>query len=146
MVRVWDWRAGRLACPPFEHRDEALDAAFTPDGRWVLTASVDGTARAWDWRTGKPVTPPVPVGGKAMTVAVAPDGLHAVVGGFLGGLAVLDLRDLAPGPVPVPDALVTRAELAAGQRVHEGGGVINLSADEWLARWSGPPAPLGGGR
>ena len=24
-VRVWDWRAGRLACPPFEHAKDAID-------------------------------------------------------------------------------------------------------------------------
>jgi hypothetical protein len=27
------------------------------------------------------------------------------------------------------------AELVAGQRLHEGGGTVNLSADEWLDRW-----------
>jgi hypothetical protein len=27
------------------------------------------------------------------------------------------------------------AELLAGQRLHEGGGTVNLSAEEWLDRW-----------
>jgi hypothetical protein len=34
-----------------------------------------------------------------------------------------------------PDALCRRAELLAGQRLHEGGGTVNLSAAEWLDRW-----------
>ena len=34
-----------------------------------------------------------------------------------------------------PDALCLRAELLAGQQLHEGGGTVNLSADEWLDRW-----------
>ena len=34
-----------------------------------------------------------------------------------------------------PDALCLRAELLSGQRLHEGGGTVNLSADEWLDRW-----------
>ena len=28
-----------------------------------------------------------------------------------------------------------RAELLAGQRLHEGGGTVNLSDAEWLDRW-----------
>ena len=69
-----------------------------------------------------------------MSVAVTPDGKHAVVGGFMGSLAVLDLAELTRTEVD-PDALVLRAELLAGQRLHEGGGTVNLSADEWLDRW-----------
>jgi WD40 repeat protein/serine/threonine protein kinase len=133
-VRVWDWRAGRLVCPPFEHAEEALAAAFTPDGRWVLSASVDGTARAWDWRTGKPVTPPLSIKGQSVSVAVTPDGKHAIIGGDLAALAVLDLGELAQAGED-PDALCLWAELLAGQRLHEGGGTVNLSAAEWLERW-----------
>ena len=135
-VRVWDWRAGRLVCPPFEHAKEANAAVFTPDGRWVLSASVDGTARAWDWRTGKPVTPPLTIEGDPLSIAVTPDGQHAVVGGGLGRLVVLDLGDLAPHENDADtDRLCRWAELLAGQRLHEGGGTVNLSADEWLDRW-----------
>jgi WD40 repeat protein len=133
-VRVWDWRAGRLVCPPFEHGRDAVAATFTPDGRWVLSASADETARAWDWRTGKPVTPPLVLGGGPRSVAVTPDGKHAVVGGERTELAILDLGELARTDAD-PDALCLWAELLAGQRLHEGGGTVNLSAAEWLDRW-----------
>jgi WD40 repeat protein len=133
-VRVWDWRAGRLVCPPFEHTMDAVAATFTPDGQWVLSASVDGTARAWDWRTGKPVTPPLRIEGAPLSLVVTPDGRYAVVGGAQVALAVLDLSELTPTAVD-PDALCRWAELLAGQRLHEGGGTVNLSADEWLERW-----------
>ncbi len=72
-----------------------MTAAFTPDARWVLSASDDGTARAWDWRTGKPVTPPLTITRRPWSVAVIPDGKHAVVGGDLDTLALLDLGNLA---------------------------------------------------
>ena len=135
-VRVWDWRDGRLVCPPFEHARDAVSATFTPDGRWVLSVSADMTARAWDWRTGKPVTPSLAIGGMAWSVVVTTDGKHAVVGGCQAALAVLDLGDLARSDSDVDtDAMCLRAELLAGQRLHEGGGTVNLSADEWLDRW-----------
>ncbi len=133
-VRVWDWRIGRLVCPPFEHGKEALAAIFTPDGRWVLSASIDGTARAWDWRTGKPVTPPLQIEGEPLSIVVTPDGKHVVVGGSQPSLAVLDLGELGRTDSD-PAALCRWAELLAGQRLHEGGGPVNLSADEWLDRW-----------
>jgi WD40 repeat protein len=139
-VRVWDWRTGMLACPPFEHAKDAMAATFTPDGHWVVSVSVDGSARAWDWRAGKPVTPPLPIGGGPQSVALTPDGKHAVVGGFHDALEVLDLGELARADGD-PNDLCRRAELLAGQRLHEGGGTVNLSAPEWLDRWRAFPRP-----
>jgi WD40 repeat protein len=133
-VRVWDWRAGRLVCPPFEHAKEVDAATFTPDGRRVISVSYEGTARVWEWRTGKPITPTLSTGDGSLGVVVTPDGKHAVVSGFHNALTVLDLGELAP-TTGDPEALCRWAELLAGQRLHEGGGTVNLSADEWLDRW-----------
>jgi len=133
-VRVWDWREGILVCPPFEHAKDAVAAIFTPDGRWVLSASDDETVRAWDWRTGKPVTPPLKIKGSPMSLAATPDGKYVVASGFQDALAVLELGELARTDAD-PDALCLWSELVAGQRLHGGGGTVNLSADEWLDRW-----------
>jgi WD40 repeat protein len=134
-VRVWDWQAGRLACPPFEHEQDAMAATFTPDGRWVLSVSFDGTARAWDRRTGKAVTPALRHTNDALlSLLVTPDSKHAVVGGFRNELTVLDLGELGRDTDDL-DALCLWAELHAVQRLHEGGGTVNLSAAEWLQRW-----------
>ena len=36
-------------------RDSVTSAAFSPDGRRIVTASADNTARLWDAETGKPI-------------------------------------------------------------------------------------------
>jgi WD40 repeat protein len=135
MARVWDWKARRLVSPPLVHGNEVHAAAFTPDGNWVVTASLDRTARVWDWRTGMPVTPGLPLRGRGLNVAVTADSRYAVVGGFAVALEVIHLADLAEDEELDAEDLCQWAEVLSGQRVHEGGGVANLTAQEWLDRW-----------
>src|SRR5262249_56795631 len=47
---------------PLRRGDLVTHAVFSPDGRRVVTTSVDGTGRVWDAVTGEPVTPPLPHG------------------------------------------------------------------------------------
>jgi hypothetical protein len=86
-------------------------------GGLVAVASYDGSVRVRDLATG----------GDSLGVVVTPDGKHAVVGGFQHALAVLDLNDLATADVAA-DLLCRWSELLSGQRLHEGGGTVNLSA------------------
>src|SRR5262249_10837456 len=46
-AKLWDAGSGNLIAS-FEHLDELRDAAFSPDGGRVVTASVDQTAKLWD--------------------------------------------------------------------------------------------------
>jgi WD40 repeat protein len=134
-ARLWDWRAGRLAVPPLEHEHEIQAAAFTPDGRRVVTAGDNAVVRVWETGTGKPLTPPLPVGGTGLTLLFTPDGTRAIVAGLMDSVAVVHLADwLTPLPLG-PAELCTYGEVLSGQRVHEGGGVTNLTAEEWMERW-----------
>ena len=49
-ARVWNSANGALLAILEGHTDSVLSAAFTADGRRVVTASQDGTARIWDLR------------------------------------------------------------------------------------------------
>ena len=40
-------------------RSGVNSAAFSPDGRFVVTASEDGTARVWEAATGKAIGEPL---------------------------------------------------------------------------------------
>src|SRR5262249_25366848 len=37
------------------HKDSLISVAYSPDGRWIGTASWDGTTRIWDAQTAKEV-------------------------------------------------------------------------------------------
>ena len=57
-----------------------LSAAFSPDGKRIVTASEDKTARLWDAETGKPIGEPLK-GHEAYACASAafsPDGKRIV--------------------------------------------------------------------
>ncbi|MCI0746875.1 MAG: hypothetical protein L0Y58_15845, partial [Verrucomicrobia subdivision 3 bacterium] len=59
--RIISALAHRNFCVPLfrlEHKGTASAAEFSPDGRRVVTASSDGTARIWDGLTGKPLLGP----------------------------------------------------------------------------------------
>jgi WD40 repeat protein len=46
--RVWDADTGKLVGEPMTHGERVFSASFSPDGKRVVTASKDNTARVWD--------------------------------------------------------------------------------------------------
>jgi WD40 repeat protein len=62
----------------FRHDANLSSASFSPDGRWVVTASADRTARVWDTTTGKPVGQPLQHDGRVNSAVFSPDGKWVV--------------------------------------------------------------------
>jgi WD40 repeat protein len=58
-----------------------LYATVSPDGRRMLVAGADDTARIWDVATGQPVTPPMKHGAGLMFVGFSPDGRRLFTSG-----------------------------------------------------------------
>jgi hypothetical protein len=54
-IRVWDARTRRTERRLLGHDGEVTGLAFTPDGRFVLSASRDHSVRVWDLRRGEAV-------------------------------------------------------------------------------------------
>jgi WD40 repeat protein len=53
------WRNLRERLTLTGHAGWVLSAAFSPDGKRIITASADRTARLWDAATGKPIGEPL---------------------------------------------------------------------------------------
>ena len=77
-ARVWDAATGQPLTHTLRHEGPVDSAAFSPDGRRVVTASEDKTARVWDAATGKPLTPPLRHQDGVNFAAFSPDGRRVV--------------------------------------------------------------------
>jgi eukaryotic-like serine/threonine-protein kinase len=117
--------AGTLAqCPRlvevWSHHGPVKCAAFSPDGRRVLTGSDDHTARVWGLATGAAVGPPLGHKGPVVCVAFSPDGRSALTAGADGTARVWPLEDGAAATPPLEHggAPVARAAFSPhGRRV-----------------------------
>jgi WD40 repeat protein len=54
MVQVWDTTTGSQLFPPLSgHKGQVWGVTFSPDGKFLATAGVDGTVKVWDAATGQ---------------------------------------------------------------------------------------------
>ncbi|CEP16590.1 hypothetical protein [Parasitella parasitica] len=51
-IRVIDLETKRTVREFWGHRNRITDFTFSPDSRWIVSASLDGTVRTWDLPTG----------------------------------------------------------------------------------------------
>ena len=138
-VRHWDWRAGKLSCPPLLHANEVLGAAFTPDGKFAVSTVRGKPSRVeiWGLLMGKRIAPPVRLGlseDDPETLAITPDSRRVLVVDRSKMLFVIDLEAiLSPLRSPTAD-FAAISELATAHRI-ELGDLSGLTTTQWLDRW-----------
>ncbi len=106
-VRVMDVETGKTLVDRIQHRGNVNFACFSPDGRWVLTASSDKTARVWDSTTGQPVSAAMEHSIDVRHASFSPDGRRVVTA--IGSDYVMITRN--------PDGTETRSDTQGYARV-----------------------------
>ncbi len=96
---------------PGKEKNEIKYARFSHNGKWLATASTDGTARIWDATTYKPVTDPIKRGYPVLCTRFSVDSTRLVVAGEDGQAAVYDTATWQPvgTPVLLPGAIFSAA-------------------------------------
>lgn len=115
-VKMWDLVSGEeLGTQAIGHEAMIESVCFSPDGKMVVTAALDNSARRWNAADGSPLGPAMPCG-KFPQAAISPDGKWIAASG-------LDDSVLQQGPdgklarVAVPDG-VRLWDAATGKELH----------------------------
>jgi WD40 repeat protein len=140
IVLLWDLEGNQRH--KLQHEALVSAAQFLPDGRTLLTASYDGTARQWDVDSGEARGKPLVHEERIEALAISHDGRVALTGGHD---RTARLWDLATGDPLVPPlvhgAVVRGVALSPDQRV-----AASAGADRAVRLWDvrtgralGPP-------
>ncbi len=81
-ARIWDLDSGRLRVAPLQHDGPVSVAAYSADGKTVITGGWDRVARLWDARTGVSITAPLRHEGLLRALAISPDGRLIATGSY----------------------------------------------------------------
>ena len=80
-ARLWDVATGKLIAPPLQHQALIHSAAFSPDGKTILTEG-GTTARLWDTASGIPIGQPMEHQDRIRAAAYSPDGKTVLTGSW----------------------------------------------------------------
>jgi len=81
------------------HTSDVMDLAFSPNGRRLASASIDGTVRIWDFATGAELMQLTAEGVSGFSqVEWSPDGLQLAAGTTVREIVVFGSNELQPTP------------------------------------------------
>ena len=118
-ARVFDSATGAVGAQLRGHTGELRGVAFSPNGRWVVTASLDRTARVWEAATGRSVAEFRGNNGAVVSASFTPDGRSVLTAGRDGTVRLFPCRvcgTLEQLLAVVPEHLSRGRRLSARER------------------------------
>jgi WD40 repeat protein len=91
-VKLWEIPSGRLVRVLWGHQVAMTQLLFTPDGRFLLSASLDGTLKLWEVATGKEVRTFRSTTTNVYSFALSPDGRLVATASLARGSSAHDLK------------------------------------------------------
>ncbi|MBX3744939.1 MAG: tetratricopeptide repeat protein [Verrucomicrobiae bacterium] len=132
---VWDAITGDVLGKPLQHQGTLWSARYSPDGRRVVTASTDQTARVWDSRTLEPVGEAMTHEGLVVGAAFSPDSRRVVT--FSTADHAARVWDAETGQ-PLTELLRHEDQVVAGEFSPDGRRVLTASLDGTARLWDLP--------
>jgi eukaryotic-like serine/threonine-protein kinase len=135
VARVWDAQTGQPLSLPMLHEGNIFSARFSPNGRYIATASEDFTAKIWDAETGALVSRTLRHANRVLDAVFSPDGRLLLTRGFDGFAQVWEVPSGKPfGPPLRHGGLVRSAAFHP-----DGDRVLTASADGCVRLWQPSP-------
>ncbi|MBL8098201.1 MAG: hypothetical protein JNK81_03420, partial [Anaerolineales bacterium] len=130
-ITIWDLTTGE-AVQTFEgHNEFIFQIAFSPDGKYLLSGSLDTTARLWDVATGQEIRRYNAHTAAVYSVAFSPDGHHIATSGKDGSIRIWDIT--IPNEI---NTLTAQSNFLFGLKYsRDGKYFITGSADGTAALW-----------
>lgn len=118
------------------HTQEITFTNLSPDGRFVVTSSMDGSVRVWDVRTRQPVTPPMAHGSTVNHARFSPDGRRIATSTAEQRVRVWD----AATGIALTDAMETQGDVFSVRFSENGTDVIASNGQRWTIHHGEQPA------
>jgi WD40 repeat protein len=114
---VWSLTEERFRGRPVAHDGPILDAEFSPDGRWIVTASADTRARIWEAASGLPASDWFEHDRSVTAASFSPSGKKLLTASTDGLVRIWELPDSADTTDQERLWLARLAELLSGMRI-----------------------------
>jgi WD40 repeat protein len=142
-IRWWDLvRRQALGEPSTRHEKYVTSVAFSPNGRWLASASQDQSVILWDVATRQPRGQPLKRHSNwVQSIAFSPDSLKLASGSADGSIILWDVESGQPRGQPLRGHVSAVQTVAFGP---DGNSLVSGSTDDTVILWDlATPQPLG---